>query len=131
MKRTSLCLVLLVCGLSFGAAAMSLPAPDISGTWTFDVKLPNGEVEHPVLVLKQEGTRLTGSYSGLIGKFTLTGTVKGDEVAINVPGKNARGEPLPLAYTGKIASPSSMSGTLDMAGKFTVDWTGNKSAAAK
>lgn len=126
MKLTSLCLVLLVCGLTAGAAARSRPAVDITGAWTFDVKLPNGEVEHPELVLKQEGERVTGTYSGLIGKLTVTGSVKGDEVVIKVPGKNAQGEPLPLVYTGKVASASSMSGTLDMAGKFTVDWTGTR-----
>src|SRR5690348_13368527 len=54
-------------------------AADITGTWDFQVKTPqrNGT---PVFVFKQEGEKLSGTYSGQLGKTDLTGTVKGDQV---------------------------------------------------
>ena len=50
------CLVGLCCA-TMGADAH---AADVRGEWAFTVHLPNGDVEHPVCVLKQGGEKLTG-----------------------------------------------------------------------
>ncbi len=42
-------------------------AADISGTWKVTVEI-QGNTGSPTFVLKQEGEKLSGTYSGLLGK---------------------------------------------------------------
>ena len=120
---TSAALCLLVALLSSSPAAPASGASDLSGTWTFTVHLPNGEQEHPTFVFKQIDDKLSGTYTGQLGEYNVSGTVKGQQVSFTVPAKNNRGEPLPLEYVGQIETASKMKGTLDLAGKFTVEWS--------
>jgi hypothetical protein len=55
---------------------MPLLAHDISGNWEFSVDTAAGSGS-PSFVFRQDGEKLTGTYSGLLGKADLTGTVKG------------------------------------------------------
>jgi len=61
------------------AAALTFGATDISGTWNVTVEI-QGNSGSPKFVLKQEGKKLTGTYSGLLGSAPLTGTIDGDKV---------------------------------------------------
>ena len=69
-SRTALLLTL------FAAAA---PVADISGAWDFNVETSQGSGD-PSFVFKQDGEKLTGTYTGLLGSAELTGTVKGDHI---------------------------------------------------
>jgi hypothetical protein len=103
-------------GMSLAFAGSAIAA-DISGTWVLDVRFPNGAEEHPRLVLKQDGEKVTGTYSGALGDYAVTGTVKVNEVSITVPGKNVRGEPLVLVYTGTVKTATRIDGFLDLGSK--------------
>lgn len=50
---------------------------DISGTWILDVQTDMGSGS-PTFVLKQEGEKITGTYTGTLGESPLTGTLKGN-----------------------------------------------------
>jgi hypothetical protein len=50
---------------------------DISGTWNFSVDLDGGGHGDPIFVFKQEGEKLTGTYSGPLGEYKVIGTVTG------------------------------------------------------
>ena len=95
---------LLLCALSaFGA--------DISGTWIADVVTDAGSGT-PKFVLKQEGEKLTGTYSGALGEAKVTGTVKGPDVTIEFNASVA------VIYVGKLdETGTKMSGTCDLGGQ--------------
>jgi hypothetical protein len=114
--RKAILLILLACSIMFAA--------DITGTWDFVVETGQGS-GNPVFTFKQEGEKLSGTYSGLFGKADLAGTVKGNAVEftfdVSVQGQSAK-----MRYTGTVESPGKMKGdaTLGDLGKGT--WTANK-----
>jgi len=110
--------------LMFLGGAMAA-ATDISGTWAFTERLPNEEL-HSTFVLKQDGEKVSGAYSGPLHEANITGTVKGDTAVISVAGTNNQGEPLTVTYTGKIVSSTKMTGTLDFGKGITFEWTATK-----
>lgn len=126
MLRSSLLIVLWMLALAcLGAVAIPglAQATDISGTWGFQVTTDAGSGD-PEFTLKQEGTKLTGKYRGQLGDADVTGTVEGSEVTIEFSvsmGGGAR-----IIYKGTIENPSSMKGTVDLAGQASGTWTAEK-----
>ena len=61
--------------------ALPLSGQDVSGTWILSVDLGPGGGGDVTIVLEQEGTTLTGTYSGTLGDgIELSGTIEGAEV---------------------------------------------------
>jgi hypothetical protein len=58
---------------------LALLAADISGTWSAAVVLDVGSGT-ATFVFKQDGERLSGTYTGTLGEAKVSGTVKGDQV---------------------------------------------------
>ena len=77
-----------------GVAAV---AADLSGTWSADVVLDAGSGT-ATFVLKQQGTALSGTYSGALGEAKVSGSVKGDEVEWSFESPDAG----KIVYKGKI-----------------------------
>ena len=120
MKSQLLIIVLL--GLALGAVGVKASATDISGTWAFSISLDGGPQNFPMtFVLKQAGEKLTGTQ----GEYQLTGTVKGNQVLINVAGKNKGGLDFKNTYSGTIESANKMSGTCEFP-KGPGKWTATK-----
>jgi len=90
-------------------AAVAALGADVSGTWTFAVELSIGSGS-PTLVLKQEGNKVTGTYSGAVGEAKVTGTVNGDKVELSADSE-AAGEKIKIVYKGTIKSATMMEGT--------------------
>ena len=89
-------------------------AADVSGTWNATVETDAGS-GNPVFVLKQSGEKLSGTYTGALGKADVSGSVKGEEVVIEFAIEGAR-----IVYTGKLeASGQTMKGKVDLAGMAT------------
>jgi len=99
MKRLSVLIGLLVCGLTLLAA-------DISGTWMADVNLDAGNGTAK-FVLKQTGDKLSGTYNGALGEAQVTGTVKGSDVEWSFESGDAG----KCTYTGKLEG-GKISGTV-------------------
>jgi hypothetical protein len=65
-----------------------------------------------VFVLKQEGEKLRGTYSGALGEAKVTGSVKGQDVTIEFNLGAA------IVYTGKLEeSGKTITGTCDLGGQ--------------
>lgn len=62
--------------------ALAEPAK-VAGKWNVTLELPS-ITGHPVLTLKQDGEKLTGTYEGRYGVSALTGTVKEKEISFTV-----------------------------------------------
>lgn len=101
-------------------------AANISGTWnaTVDLGTQGGS---PTFVLKQDGEKLTGTYSGALGEAPLTGTVKGDKVTFDFDAQGAA-----VHYEGTLnADGTEMKGTCDYGGQASGTFTAKKAAEKK
>ena len=86
--------------LLFLLSASFLWGADVTGTWYCTVELPAGSGS-PTLVLKQEGEKITGTYSGTLGETTVQGTVSGDKVEISFD-TEAGGQKFKVTYNATL-----------------------------
>jgi len=120
-------LIIFLLGISLGTAGAWAGAADISGTWVFSVQVGSHEPDNHTFVFKQEGEKLTGStQSSLFGELKVTGTVKGDKVALSIEAKTSKGHPFKATYTGTIVSPTKMSGDVEYNTAPPGKWTATK-----
>ena len=87
---------LLFAGLFF-ASSFTIAA-DMSGTWEITVQSQAGRT-HSVFALTQRGDAITGEYQGQFGEAPVTGTIQGNDVALEVH-TETQGVPIEIAYTG-------------------------------
>lgn len=106
--------------------AVSVFAVDVTGTWNAKVDL-GGQGGSPTFVLKQDGEKLTGKYSGALGEAEVHGTVKGSDVVWDFEASGAA-----IHYAGKLDSTGNkMEGTVDYGGQASGTFTATKKEAAK
>jgi hypothetical protein len=105
----------------FAVLAMTVYAADLTGTWSADVQTNAGSGT-TTFVLKQDGDKLTGTYSDPYGDSAVTGTVKGSDVTLqfNEQGVNA-------TYAGKVNSTGTkIEGSCDYGGQASGTFTATK-----
>ena len=101
-------------------------AANISGTWNAKVDL-GGQGGSPTFVLKQDGEKLTGTYSGALGDAPLTGAVKGDKVTFDFDAQGAA-----VHYEGTVNTDGTeMKGTCDYGGQASGTFTAKKAEEKK
>lgn len=96
---------------------------DVTGTWAMSVESAAGSGT-PTVVLKQDGEKLTGEYSGQLGEAPLTGSVKGSAVEFSFD-ISFQGTALHIVYAGT-ADASSMKGTVKLGDFGEGTFTGKK-----
>ena len=104
-------------------AALALAA-DVTGKWRFEVETSAGSGS-PTFDLKQDGEKLTGTYSGALGEANVTGSVKGDDVEITFEAAPT-GDKVVVKYTGKLDGADKIKGTVDLGGLAKGTFTGEK-----
>jgi hypothetical protein len=109
MKKAHRTLILALLVLS----AISLyAAVDLTGTWNCKVDLGD-QKGSPSFILKQDGEKLTGTYSGALGEAPITGAVKGSDVTIDFEVSGAA-----FHYAGKLDKDGTkIEGTCDYGGQ--------------
>lgn len=80
---------------------------DMTGTWELDVRTPSGS-GMPLMVLKQDGNKLSGSYSGQLGETDVTGAIKGNKWHVEF---NSAG--IDIKYSGKVTG-DKVKGSVDL-----------------
>lgn len=96
---------------------------DVTGTWAFEVTTDMG-TGNSTVVFKQDGEKLTGTYSGQYGEAALTGTVKGKDITFAYD--LARdSQSFHIVYTGTIDK-DTMKGTMSIADMGGGSFTGKK-----
>lgn len=104
-------------------AFTALRLHDLTGRWQLAVVTDNG-TGYPVLELKQEGDKVSGSYtSNAMGVRSITGSVYGDTVSF-VLSPSGAGEGMVLTYTARIVTPDSLDGYVDFAGQGGAKFSG-------
>jgi len=136
MKRFSLVsVVVLACAL--GAAVPALPQAkpepaqtvNVTGKWSVTLEMSMGTAT-PSLELKQDGAKITGTYTGRYGSFPLEGTLKGRTIAFAFT-MSAEGQSAAMTYTGEVAADSlSMKGTASLGELGEATWTAKKQQQA-
>ena len=89
-------------------------AADVTGTWNLAVELSVGS-GNPTIVLKQQGEKLTGTYTGTLGEAPVQGKITGDNVEFWFEAE-AAGQKFRATYKGTVKSGNSMQGTVDYSG---------------
>ena len=100
-------------GLILVAAVLSLPAPaaagglaqdkpaDVAGTWNITVDI-GGNTGTPSVALKQDGEKLTGTYSSQVfGEQKVTGTIKGNAITFEFTA-SLEGNTVKVTYSGTV-----------------------------
>ena len=123
MRRSSFRVFLLAVAAVGLTAFTALRLHDLTGRWQLAVVTDNG-TGYPVLELKQEGDKVSGSYtSNAMGVRSITGTVYGDTLSF-VLSPSGAGEGMVLTYTARIVTPDSLDGYVDFAGQGGAKFSG-------
>jgi hypothetical protein len=96
---------------------------NVAGEWDLTVESQVG-TGNPHFSLKQEGAKISGTYKGALGEAPVTGTVKGNELAISFQ-VNAQGMDLAVTYTGTVDG-DSMKGAVKLGDMGEGTFTGKK-----
>lgn len=111
------------------AAQEKAPAPGIAGAWRMTLDMSMG-VASPELVLKQEGDRLSGTYTGRYGTFTLTGRVKGRLFEFSFLMNEEH--PVSMCFSGELSEDASaLAGTAVLAEMGDATWTATRDDESK
>jgi hypothetical protein len=105
--------LLILSGITYAANA---PA-NVAGAWNLSVSGEAGSAQQAI-VLKQDGTKITGTFKGPRQSGPLAGTVDGNNISFHVSTR------VPLDYKGTING-DAMKGTMTGKGK-TGDWTATR-----
>ena len=126
-------------GKRAGAAAAAAPAPaaapaaraaapgsatDATGKWDIVISL-EGVGEFPVQAdFKQEGTKLTGTFTGPTGDVTLEGTMTGSALKMEFVVETPQGK-MPIVMTGDLGA-DGFTGKATLAGMGEANWKGTR-----
>lgn len=102
-----------------GFAALAQSPVSVSGTWNMTVQTDAGSGS-PTFVLKQEGEKITGTYTGQLGESAVTGTIKGNVIHMEF---SIQGNL--ITYDGN-ASATEMEGKVNLADMATGTFKGKK-----
>ena len=136
MKRLFLVTVtVLACALAAALQALPQGKPDptppdkttvnVAGKWVMTLEMGMGTAT-PGLELKQDGTKITGTYTGRYGAFPLEGSLKGRVIAFAFT-MSAEGQSMTMSYTGEVsADAQSMKGTASLGEMGDATWSAKR-----
>ncbi len=115
-------------GTAQGAAQQKPVAPaPLAGKWQMTLEMEAG-TSSPVLVFKQEGDKLSGTYTGRYGEYPLVGKVVGRAIEFVVT-INAEGTETHMRFAGELAESGTLiKGTADLGGMGEATWLAKKSS---
>src|SRR6478735_297168 len=76
-------LLVRILAISVLAAAVSAEPAKVAGKWNVTLQLES-IAGHPVILLKQDGEKLTGTYEGRYGQSDLKGSIKEKDIEFTV-----------------------------------------------
>jgi hypothetical protein len=127
LRHLAVFALVLAAGAAGGAQtpAPAKPAVDVTGKWVMELQLEMGTAT-PTLELKQEGEKLSGTYTGRYGAFPLAGTIK--DRALQFAFKmNADGTDVSMSFSGDVAADAqSMKGKAELEGLGEAAWTARR-----
>ena len=104
--------------------AKPTPPANVAGKWTLALEMSQGTAT-PSLELKQDGEKLTGTYTGRYGAFAVQGTVKARGVEFFFT-MSAEGTEVRMTFKGEVAADAQT-----MKGQATLGELGDAAWSAK
>ena len=128
--RIASAVLLAAATLVSSAAQAQAPAPkalDVSGKWAVAMELSIG-TSTPTLVLKQDGTKITGTYTGRYGESKLTGTIDDKRQLVFQVALNAEGTDVTMYFSGDVSADGQMvaKGVVNIEGLGEGSWAAKK-----
>jgi len=127
--RTFVVVIAVVLTAIATSAQTPTPAPpkpiNVAGKWLMTLELSIGTA-NPTLELKQDGEKITGTYTGRYGTSQLQGTLKGRvlEFAFQI---DAEGQTATMSFRGEVAADAeSMKGQATVEGLGDATWTARR-----
>jgi hypothetical protein len=100
MKNRSKLVVIASALLLVVAPALAADTADVTGTWKMTVELSMGTF-NPTFTMVQKGEEITGDYKGQLGEAPISGTIKGNDIAISFK-TSMEGQELKVEYIGVV-----------------------------
>jgi hypothetical protein len=118
-------LLALVLGVAGPAGQDPPKTVSVAGKWTMTLEMSIGTAT-PELDLKQDGTKITGTYTGRYGTFELQGTLKARLIEFSFP-MTAEGQSVTMTFSGEVAPDAqTMKGTATISELGDATWTAKK-----
>jgi len=114
---------LAILALSVSAGLVSAEPANVAGKWNVTLQLES-ITGHPVILLKQDGEKLTGTYEGRYGQSELKGSIKEKEIEFSVS-IVAEGMQTQGVFAGKVDG-DSMSGEVSYEGAGDGTWSATR-----
>ncbi len=102
-----------------GVTAVHADVADIAGNWELEVVTSNG-AGYPILDLKQDGQKISGTYTGQLGSSDVSGKIKGSDFKVSFETNGQF-----VVCSGKVEG-NKISGTVDMGSSGSGTFTGEK-----
>ena len=139
MKRFSIVVIVLALSAAFslrafgqnsGAQKPEKKTVNVTGSWTMTLEMSMGTA-NPTLALKQDGEKLTGTYTGRYGTFDLLGSVKERAIQFTF-NMSAEGQTVTMAFAGEIAEDGqTMKGSAQLDEMGDATWSAKKEKEPK
>jgi hypothetical protein len=134
MKTFSVLVVVLACAVGLAARGPQQAKPDqkpakapasVTGKWTMALDMSMGAAT-PALELKQDGAKITGTYTGRYGAFALEGTLKDRAIQFSFT-MGAEGQTITMTFAGEVAEDGeTMKGTATLGEMGDATWTAKR-----
>ncbi len=129
-----LCTIVLASAVVYGDQGGQKPekkaALNVTGKWTMTLDMSMGTAT-PSLDLKQDGEKISGTYTGRYGTFNLQGTLTGKTIQFSFE-MGAEGQTVTMTFSGQVADDSqSMKGTATLGEMGDATWTAKRDKDAK
>jgi hypothetical protein len=101
------------------------PVASLTGKWAMELNMSMGQ-STPTLNLKQDGEKITGTYTSRYGTFPLEGTLKARTVQLFVT-ISVEGMQVDMAFSGEVAADGqSMKGEADLGQAGDATWVARR-----
>jgi Holliday junction resolvase len=128
MTRLLVAVALVVTGAAAAAAQKPADIVALSGKWLMTLEMEVG-TSSPLLMLKQEADKLTGTYTGRYGEYPLTGKVEGRKVEFVVK-INAEGTETVMSFAGELTEKDGiLRGSANLGGMGDATWLAKRAPA--
>ena len=120
MTRLLVAVALVMTGAAAAAAQKAAEPVALTGKWLMTLEMEVGTAS-PVLVLKHEGAKLTGTYTGRYGEYQLVGKVDARKVEFVVT-INAEGTETNMNFAGELTADGVLRGSANLGGMGDATW---------
>ena len=102
----------------------STPAT-LTGQWVMSLDISGMGAATPTLDLRQDGEKISGTYTGRYGTYPLQGTLK-DRTLTFAFTMSAEGTDVTMSFAGEVAGDGSLKGTAEIPGLGSATWTAKR-----